>query len=643
MCGLAGVVSGFGVKQEISDGLRNMLAVIRHRGPDGEGVWLDERRPVGLGHVRLAIIDPEHGKQPMVTEDGRYIVVFNGAIYNYLELRRELVGKGHPLHSYSDTEVLLYAYREWGESFVDRLVGMFAFAIWDKHDQKLFCARDRIGIKPFYYHFDGQRLLFASEIKAILADPSVKAQANTQGLQDYLTFQFCLNEKTLFKGIEKLEPGYCLSATYDGSNQLRIQVRQYWDLHYHIDEEHDERYFIDTLAGLIDDSVRLHMRSDVPLGAHLSGGLDSSAIVCLAARMLNGEQIKTFTGAFAEGAQFDETAYAKDVSSFAGTAYNEIYIPAGNELSEVLPRLMYYMDEPLAGPGVIPQYYVSRLASQHVKVVMGGQGGDELFIGYARYMAAYLEKCLSGAIYQTADQNRYAVSLESIVPNLPLLATYQPMLQGLWKDGLFGPRDQRYFSLVDRSGGVSHLFNQDAIRGQCGYSPFESFQRIFNRDELHSLVNQMTYFDLKGSLPALLHVEDRTSMAASIESRVPLLDHRIVEFMATVPPNIKFAGGRMKHLLKESIRSAVPTSIFERKDKMGFPTPLTQWTKGPARDFVRDTLLSQRARERGLFNVEAVERALASESEFGRVVWGLLNLELWHRVFIDGDMKPSGV
>jgi asparagine synthase (glutamine-hydrolysing) len=258
-------------------------------------------------------------------------------------------------------------------------------------------------------------------------------------------------------------------------------------------------------------------------------------------------------------------------------------------------------------------------------------------------MAAYLEKCLSGAIYQTADQNRYAVSLESIVPNLPLLATYQPMLQGLWKDGLFGPRDQRYFSLVDRSGGVSHLFNQDAIRGQCGYSPFESFQRIFNRDELHSLVNQMTYFDLKGSLPALLHVEDRTSMAASIESRVPLLDHRIVEFMATVPPNIKFAGGRMKHLFKESIRSAVPTSIFERKDKMGFPTPLTQWTKGPARDFVRDTLLSQRARERGLFNVEAVERALASESEFGRVVWGLLNLELWHRVFIDGDMKPSGV
>lgn len=642
MCGIAGSLATIGHQDGIVHSLKQMMGAIRHRGPDGEGVWVDERRPVGLGHVRLAIIDPEHGKQPMVTEDGRFIVVFNGAIYNYLELRRELIGKGHPIHSYSDTEVLLYAYREWGEAFIDRLVGMFAFAIWDKHEQKLFCARDRIGIKPFYYHFDGQRLLFASEIKAILADESVKARASSEGLQDYLTFQFCLDDKTLFSGIQKLEPGYCLSAMYVGDT-LKVQVRQYWDLHYNIDEEHDERYFIDTLSGLIDDSIGLHLRSDVPLGAHLSGGLDSSAVVCLASRMLGGEQLQTFTGAFNEGPQFDETGYAKEVSAFAGTAYNEIYIPAGHELPDVLPRLMYYMDEPLAGPGVIPQYYVSQLASQHVKVVMGGQGGDELFIGYARYMAAYLEKCLSGAIYQTSNQRRYAVSLESIVPNLPLLATYQPMLQGLWKDGLFGSHDQRYFSLVDRSDGMSQLFNQDVLRGSGGYSPFESFQRIFNRDELHSLVNQMTYFDLKGSLPALLHVEDRTSMAASIESRVPLLDHRIVEFMATIPPNIKFAGGRMKHLFKESVRNAVPQKIFERKDKMGFPTPLTQWTKGVARDFVRDTLLSDKARQRGLYNLDVVEKMLGNEREFGRVVWGLLSLELWHRIFIDGDLKPSGI
>jgi len=514
------------------------------------------------------------------------------------------------------------------------LLGMFAFAIWDRAEQRLFCARDRIGIKPFYYHFDGQKLAFASEIKALFADGSLKAESNSEGLQDYLTFQFCLNEKTLFKGVQKLEPGYHLSAWYEGS-QLKIKTYQYWDLQYNIDERHDERYFVDNLAALIEDSVRMHLRSDVPLGAHLSGGLDSSAVVCLASRMLGGEQLKTFTGAFHEGPQFDETGHAKAVSAFAGTDYNEIYIP-GNELADVLPKLMHFMDEPLAGPGLIPQYYVSRLAGEQVKVVLGGQGGDELFVGYARYMAAYLEKCLSGAINETANQHRYAVSLESIIPNLSLLKTYQPMLQGLWREGLFAPTDQRYFRLIDRSEGMSHLFNPDAF--DKGYSPFESFQKIFNREGLHSLVNQMTYFDLKGSLPALLHVEDRTSMAASIESRVPLLDHRIVEFMATIPPNIKFAGGRMKHLFKESVRSAVPQSIFERKDKMGFPTPLTQWTKGVARDFVRDTLLSERARARGLYNVQSVENALNNESEFGRVVWGLLCMELWHRNFIDGDL-----
>ena len=300
---------------------------------------------------------------------------------------------------------------------------------------------------------------------------------------------------------------------------------------------------------------------------------------------------------------------------------------------------MYYMDEPLAGPGVIPQYYVSKLAAQHVKVVLGGQGGDELFIGYARYLAAYLEKCLSGAIFETAHQNPYAVTLESIVPNLPLLQTYKPMLQGLWREGLFESPDRRYFKLIDRSEGMSHLFSPDLLNSD--YVPFDSFLKIFNREGVDSMINKMTYFDLKGSLPALLHVEDRTSMAASIESRVPLLDHRIVEFMARIPPNIKFAGGRMKHLFKEAVRNTVPSQIFERKDKMGFPTPLTQWTKGVAREFVRNTLLSDRSRQRGLYNVPAIEAAIENGGEFGRVVWGLLCLELWHRIYIDGDMKPN--
>ena len=637
MCGILGMMNLSASATEMEQRVIRALDSLAHRGPDGNGVHVEPSSGVVLGHRRLAIIDPERGKQPMSTADGEITVVFNGAIYNYLELRRELIAKGHSLHSYSDTEVLLYAYREWGEACVERFQGMFAFAIWDRAHNRLFCARDRIGIKPFNYYFDGKTLIFASEVKAILATGLVKAQANAQGLQDYLTFQFCLEGKTLFKGIQTLEPGHCFVAQLDQGG-IGLHPRKYWDVSYDIDDSHDEAWFVDHLAALIEDAVRMHLRSDVPLGAHLSGGLDSSTVVCLAANLLKGEQIKTFTGAFPEGPQFDETGYAKAVADFAGTDYKEIYIQ-GSELPEVLPRLMYYMDEPLAGPGVIPQYYVSKLAAQHVKVVLGGQGGDELFIGYARYLVAYLEKCLSGAIFETAHQNPYVVTLESIVPNLPILQTYKPMLQGLWKDGLFDSPDKRYFKLIDRSEGMSHLFTPGVF--DAGYSPFESFQKIFNRDELHSMVNRMTYFDLKGSLPALLHVEDRTSMAASIESRVPLLDHRIVEFMARIPPNIKFAGGRMKHLFKESVRHTVPAPIFERKDKMGFPTPLTQWTKGVAKDFVRDTLLSERVRQRGLYNFKAIEKALDSEREFGRVVWGLLCLELWHQIYIDGAMKPN--
>ncbi|RIY41602.1 asparagine synthase (glutamine-hydrolyzing) [Neopusillimonas maritima] len=638
MCGFAGFID-FSNNTDRQASLGRMLDTIGHRGPDDRGVAIDSERGVFLGHQRLAIIDPENGRQPMSVVDNSVCVVFNGVIYNYLELRRELLAKGHPIKSYSDTEVLLYAYIEWGENCVARFIGMFAFAIWDKNKNKVFCARDRIGIKPFYYAIHQNTFVFGSEIKSILASGYVDRRANTAGLKDYITFQFCLDDKTMFEGVSKLEPGQ--AVTVDLSNQeLSVRRTQYWDLQYEIDTSHDESWFVDHLSGLVEDSVRMHLRSDVPLGAHLSGGLDSSAVVCLASELLVGEKVSTFTGAFRDGPQYDETAYAKKVSSFCGTEYNEVYIP-GSELSTTLPNLMYYMDEPVAGPGSIPQYYVSKLAADKVKVVLGGQGGDELFIGYARYLVAYLEQCLSGAIYETAHTQPYAVTLESIVPNLPLLKTYKPMLQNLWGDGLFESADKRYFKLIDRSSGVAHLFNDDLLSGN--YQPFESFQKIFNRDGLHSLINSMTYFDLKGSLPALLHVEDRTSMAASIESRVPLLDHRIVEFMARIPPNIKFANGRMKHLFKESVRNIVPKEIFERKDKMGFPTPLNNWARGVANDFVKDILLSPQARQRGVYDVRSVEKAINNEQEFGRAVWGMLCMELWHRIHIDQDTSVLNI
>jgi asparagine synthase (glutamine-hydrolysing) len=634
MCGIVGIAGHHLLSPDREDRIARMMAVLSHRGPDDSGSYVDDR--MALGHRRLAIIDPERGKQPMTSECGRFTVVFNGAIYNYLEIRRELLSKGHPIRSYSDTEVILYSFREWGPACVHRFLGMFAFAIWDNARQVLFCARDRIGIKPFYYRVDGDCLVFASEIKAILAATPAAAAVDADGLKDYLTFQFCLGPKTLFKDTFKLEPGQSLTARFKGS-RLEIETHAYWDLHYAIDEEHDHAWFVDHLSRLIEDATRIHLRSDVPLGAHLSGGLDSSAIVCLAAQMLKGERLQTFSGAFREGPQFDETDYAKLVARAVGADYHDIYV-SGQELPDALPRLMYVMDEPAAGPGIIPQYYVSRLAARHVKVVLGGQGGDELFIGYARYLVAYLERCLSGAIFETAHRSRYAVTLESIVPNLPILKSYAPMLQSLWSEGLFDSPDRRYFKLIDRSDGMAGFFSTDLMH--TDYSPFAAYQSIFNREGLHSLINRITYFDLKGQLPALLHVEDRTSMAASIESRVPLLDHRIVEFMASIPPNIKFAGGRMKHLFKEAVRNLVPPAVLARKDKMGFPVPFAQWTRGVAHDFVRGTLLSDRARQRGIYNVAAVERALVDEQEFGRGVWGLLCLELWHRIFIDGDLKP---
>lgn len=635
MCGLVGIVGEQFTKDEGLLCVEQMRRTIMHRGPDDTGIYLDtDNLPVILGHCRLAIIDPKHGRQPMTTDDGMVTVVFNGAIYNYLELRRELIIRGHCIHTYSDTEVILHAYSEWGVACVEKFNGMFAFAIWDKRQNKLFCARDRLGIKPFYYYFDGHSLVFASEIKAILAKGSVPVSLNYHALQDYLTFQFCLGDKTLFSNIKKLEPGCWLLVDLK-NNTINLKIHCYWDIQYDIDSKHDQAYFVDQLSTLLKDSVRLQLRSDVPLGSHLSGGLDSSTVTCIATSLLGDTHFDTFTGGFREGNQFDETGYAQLVSKMTKTTYHEIY-PSAEDFIGILPKLIYFMDEPVAGPGLFPQYYVSKLAAEHVKVVLGGQGGDEVFIGYVRYLVAYLEECLRGAIDQTADQEKYAVSLAAIIPNLPVLQTYKPMLRHFWREDLFETADRRYFRLIDRSGGMRCLVDRDVF--DIPYSSFESFQQIFNRDGLHSLINRMTYFDLKASLPALLHVEDRTSMAVSLESRVPLLDYRIVELMARIPPNIKFAGGRLKHLFKEVVQHSIPTEIFKRKDKMGFPVPLNQWLLGgKVREFVADILLSDRARQRGLYNSSMVEQTINHESQFGRVVWGLLCLELWHRAFIDGS------
>lgn len=635
MCGIAGIIERDRGRAVDRGAIAAMTAALAHRGPDDETAYIEG--PVGLGHRRLAIIDLQTGRQPMCNEDGTLWIVFNGEIYNYLELRRELT-RHHTFRTQSDTEVLLHLYEELGERCLDRLNGMFSFAIWDARQQRLFAARDRLGIKPFYWHMDGERFCFASEPKAMLAAGLVQSSSDAQGLEQYLTFQFCLGERTLFGGISKLEPGHYLSFRPHRDSEPAI-VR-YWDFNYELDVHHTEEYFTDQLLLLLQDSVRLQLRSDVPVGAHLSGGVDSSTVVSLAVQHYGGA-FHTFTGAFRDGPAYDETGYARAVSERAGTIHHEVW-PTAMDFADTMPWLVYMMDEPAAGPGMFPQYFVSKLAREHVTVVLGGQGGDELFGGYARYLVAYLEQCLKGAIYGTQEDGKYVVTWDSIMPNLALLRQYGPLLQSFWRDGLFGEMDSRYFRLVSRIEDAESVVTPDLWNAESRSRMFGVFQQAFNSPATKSYFNKMTDFDLKTLLPALLHVEDRTSMSVSLESRVPLLDHRIVDLVTRMPPTTRFKGGDTKRVFREAIRHLLPAVVLDRRDKMGFPVPLAEWMRGPLRDFVADTLLSPRAKQRGIYRTDGVEKLVMNEHAFGRQLWGLLNLELWFRAFIDGDgLRPS--
>jgi asparagine synthase (glutamine-hydrolysing) len=611
-----------------------MADVINHRGPDDEGYFIDG--PVALCHKRLSIIDLVSGHQPM-TVDG-LTIVFNGEIYNYIELREELIRRGHTFETTSDTEVILRLYMEHGAECLPYLNGMFAFLIYDRRQRILFAARDHFGIKPLYFHATDRRIIFASEIKALLQHPNVSAEPDYDAMRDYLTFQFVPNEKTLFRGIFKLLPGHF--KVIDLAD-LKSRSACYWEPHFAVDLDHTEKYFLEELRRLLEDSARIQMRSDVPVGTYLSGGLDSSIVSVLASRIAPGT-LKTFTGAFNEGPEFDETGYAKEVAA-ACNAQSFVIRPTEADFEELLPRLVWHMDEPAAGPGLFPQYMVSRLARSEVKVCLGGQGGDEVFGGYARYVIAYLEQALKGAIYETTDEGEHIVSLESILPNLPHLKQYAPMLRGFWGDGLFETMEERYFRLIDRSGGAEETFSDDFNNAFDREAVFSRFKSVFNHPDTKSYYNKMTHFDMVSSLPALLHVEDRVSMAHSLESRVPLLDYRIVDLVTSMPPCLKFKGAEMKYALKRVVGDLVPPRILARKDKMGFPVPMHLWARGRAREFFQSVLLSNASRSRGLYNTDAVEKLLDNEAAFGRRLWGLLNLELWHCQFIDTNYTKEKI
>jgi asparagine synthase (glutamine-hydrolysing) len=625
MCGFVGIFNKDRRKVE-SAVLERMASVINHRGPDEEGCFIDGS--AGFYHKRLSIIDLSTGKQPMTFHD--HTIVYNGEIYNYIELREELKSKGHMFETTSDTEVILHLYAEYGDNFVNLLNGMFAFIIFDKKRKRLMIARDHFGIKPLYWYQDRDKIIFGSEIKAILKHPEVRIEYDRDKLFEYLTFQFILGEGTMFRNISKLIPGHYMTVDLES---YEINMVKYWEPDFRIDRFHTEEYFIVRLGEILDQTISQQLRSDVPVGSYLSGGIDSSFVTIMSASKY-GRQFKSFSGAFAEGTEFNELEFAREAARVANSQLYEV-IPSESQFIDLLPDLIYYLDEPVAGPGVFPQYIVSKLASEHVKVVLGGQGGDEIFGGYVRYLVAYLEQALKGAILENNEEKEHIVSLISILPNLPFLRSYTSMIKGFWESEVFEPMDRRYFRLINRMGYSESFLTREFMEDYKTEQMFEAFAGVFNHPDTLSYFNKMTHFDMVASLPGLLQVEDRVSMAASIESRVPLLDRRIVDLISHMPAGMKFKGGEMKYLLKRTIKDVMPKKIMNRKEKMGFPVPIHIWAKNKAKGFILDTLLSQQSRERGIINTKYAEQLVTSERPFGRGLWGILCTELWFQQFID--------
>jgi asparagine synthase (glutamine-hydrolysing) len=623
MCGIAVVVAlnGTPPARELLEAMSEALV---HRGPDGEGLSIEAT--VGMAHRRLAVIDAAHGAQPM--RRGDLTVVYNGEIYNYVELRQRLSARGFAFCTNSDTEVLLAAYEAYGVACVEHFVGMFAFVLHDQRRHIVLAARDPLGIKPLYWHRNAKRLLFASEPKAILRDPAVIRKIDRHALDEYITFQHTLGDATLFEGIKRVAPAH--RHVVDLATGAMVSER-YWHPTVRVVDAIDEREAIERVGALVEQSVHWQLRSDVPVGTYLSGGLDSSLVTAIAAQQ-HGPGLPAFTGAFTEPGEFDERPYARAVAARYGAELIEV-VPTARDFVDVMPRLMYALDEPAAGPGLFPQYMVAKAARERVTVVLGGQGGDEIFGGYVRYLAAYLEQALKGAIMGTADEGEHVVSLRSLIPNLKALRGYQPLLQSFWGDGLFDEMDVRYLRLIDRSAGLLPMLHPDIAGAHAPEQVVERYRRVFHHPETRSYLAKMTLFDLGSSLPALLQVEDRMSMAHSLESRVPLVDHRLVDAVGALAPRHRFAGGELKALLRKIARPWLPDAVVERRDKMGFPVPLRAWVRGEARDFVQDTLRSAASRDGGLLDAAAVESMLRTDVVPERAIWGALCLSLWQQSF----------
>ena len=629
MCGIAGLVSVTAGPQNQAV-LERMTGVLRHRGPDDSGCFSDG--VAWLGHRRLSIIDLAGGHQPMANEDSTVWITYNGELFNHASLRPGLERDGHRFQTNCDTEAILHAYEQRGAECVRDFRGMFAFAVWDQRRKRLFCARDRLGIKPFYYYWDGRLFAFASEIKALLEHPSISASLEANLLPEYLAFGYTSGERTLFTGIRKLMPGHTLTLELkDGGAKLDIAC--YWDVpEPGPTERRPDEDWIRECRQRVEETVRMRLMSDVPLGMFLSGGVDSSAIAALLKRMAPGP-VETFAVGYREAA-FSELAYARQVADSIGTNHHEVTVSM-QEFFEALPRLIWHEDEPIAWPSSVSLYFVSKLASERVKVVLTGEGSDELFAGYSRYRF-YLLNQRWAAAYRLAPAGLRRC-IRSWVGRTRLLSAglrrklrHTPLGQGEALESLYLDNFYSAFPASEQA----NLLGSDPDG-----EPYRSFLGYWNARPAAPLVERMLYADQKTYLVELLMKQDQMSMATSIESRVPFLDHPLVEFAARVPHALKIRGRTSKYILKRAVEDLLPGEIIHRK-KMGFPTPLRQWLRNP-----KSAPLLQRLRDKqGLVGeyldqgevARLLERHTNGWEDATDRIWRLLNLQLWGDIFITG-------
>jgi len=606
----------------------DLLAVrrLQHRGPDDEGVWYGSR--VFLGMRRLSVIDLSTGHQPISNEDGTITVVYNGEIYNFATIREELVSRGHRFTTHTDTEVIVHGYEEWGEAVLDRFNGMFALALSNDRTKTLWLARDRLGVKPLYYFADERRFLFASEIKALLAHPDVPRDVDGKGLMNYLAYGHAVAPDTMYKGIRKLLPGHVLRV-----HGRDIAVREWWTARPAPPARLSEEECARELRGLLEDSVRLRLIADVPVGAFLSGGLDSSAVVALMKRQTSAP-VKTFSIGFDGGAAFNELPDARRVAAHLGTDHHELLVQP-KQLAETLETLVYHFDEPFGDAACFPTYLVSRLARNQVTVALTGEGGDELFGGYRRYFAARWVRLL-----RTVSGGSAGPLLGAGVRTLPRFRRLKKVIEAA---GIADPASQ-YASLlrVFGDGAMRALVDPRLEQAARAYDAVEVYRRHFADAHAADEMNRFMYVDMKTWLAdAYLEKVDKTSMAVSLEARVPILDYRIAEFAMSIPSRYKINGTETKRVLRAAVKDLLPRETM-RKAKHGFAVPTDPWFRGEVKSFAYDVLLDRRARQRGYFNPREVER-LWHDHQAGREVrdshlWLLMNFELWAREYLDQRM-----